>query len=112
MNDRQFALLRYHSDLAAFATNEAHPVFVILDLEDPDAFEVASQFAPNCAVRRDTIRETNAIPAYTLALSVVNANRLIESGWPKLKRISTPTPGFVPVLLFSGGTCLSVLLPK
>jgi len=112
MTERQLALLQYHADLAAFGTSKAQPVFVILDLEDPDAFEIANQFEPNCADRRDAIRESNAIPAYTLALSIADANKLIASGWPKLKRISSPPPGFIPVLLFCGSTCLSVLLPQ
>lgn len=112
MTPRQKALIQYHSDLAAFATNKKYPVFVILDLEDPDGFEIACQFEPNCSDRRDAIRASDTIPAYTLALSITDANRLIASGWPELRQLQPPPPKFTPVLLFSGSTCLSVLLPK
>lgn len=112
MSPRQEALLRYHADLAAFATNKSHPVFLILDLEDADGFEIACQFEPNCVDRRDAIRDADAIPAYTLALSVDDANQLTAHGWPKLKRIGASLKEFTPVLVISGGTCLSVLLPK
>jgi hypothetical protein len=112
MTERQFALLRYHSDLAAFATSPATPVFVVLDLEDPDGFELASQFTTNVADRRDAIRANGDIPAFTLALSISDANKLIAHGWPKLKRITPPPPQYVAVLLFSCSTCLSVLLPR
>ena len=111
MNPRQLDLLRYHADLAAFATSPSAPVFVIADLEDADGLEIASRFQPNAVERRDAIRASGEIPAYTFCLSIEAANRLIASGWPQLRRIETPSPGFFPLLLFSGGTCLSVLLP-
>ena len=44
MNTRQRALLDYHRDIAEFATSARTPVFVILDLDDPVAFEIASAF--------------------------------------------------------------------
>ncbi len=112
MKDRQRNLLAYHADLAAFASSKDQPVFVILDLEDPDGFEIASQFVDNAADRRDAIAASGEIPAYTLCLSITDANKLIDSGWPNLRKISSVPDGFVPVLLFSCTTCLSALLPK
>jgi hypothetical protein len=113
MTPRQTALLNYHRDVASIGTSAKTPVFVILDLEDRAGFEIASQFQPNCADRRDAIRSTGSIPAFTLALSVADANRFIAHGWPQMKRISNPPPeGMVPVLLVSEGRCLSILLPK
>lgn len=112
MTERQLTLLRYHADLALFATSQSTPVFVILDLEDPDGFELASQFTTNVADRRDATLSNGEIPAFTLALTVKDANKLIACGWPKLKRITPPSAQYVPVLLFSSGTCLSVLLPR
>ena len=111
MNSHQRKLLSYHADLASFATSKSHPVFVILDLTDHDAFKIANQFLANAADRRDATIATGEIPAYTLCLSVQDANRLISSGWPKLRRIKEIPKGWVPVLLFSSETCLSALIP-
>ena len=49
MNARQRSLLEYHRDIAEFSTNAKTPVFVILDLDDPVAFEIASTMQANCA---------------------------------------------------------------
>ena len=78
MNARQHALLEYHRDIAEFSTSEKTPVFVILDLDDPVAFGIASEFQPNCAEKRDAIKAGNAYPAFTLVLSVEQANKFLE----------------------------------
>lgn len=112
MTSRQTAILNYHSDLAAFATNTKHPVFVILDLEDPVGFEIASHFQANCADKRDAIKDTGAYPAFTLALPVADANRLLQHGWPNARKIGTVSKDMIPVILISEERCLTVLIPR
>lgn len=112
MTPRQTAILDYHFDLAAFATNPKHPVFVILDLEDPVGFEVASHFLTECAAKRDEIKESGAYPAFTLTLPVKGANILLAHGWPNARRIGSIPKNTIPVLLISEGRCLIVLLVK
>lgn len=112
MTERQLALIEYHRDLASFAVTPAQPVFIILDLEDSTGFEIASTMQKNCAQHRDSIKASGAYPAFTLLLSITDANRLIESGWPQLKRIAAPPKGMIPMLVISDERCLSVLIPK
>lgn len=76
MTHRQLALIEYHRDVASFAVTPAQPVFVILDLEDSTGFEIASTMQPHCAERRDAIKATGAYPAFTLLLSIPDANRV------------------------------------
>jgi hypothetical protein len=112
MTERQLALIKYHRDLAEFAVSKEAPVFVILDLEDPDGFAIAAHYQTNCADRRDAIRESGSIPALTLAMSVKDANKFIAQGWPSLKRLSDPPPkNMIPTLLISEERCLSVQFP-
>jgi hypothetical protein len=93
--------------------NTKTPVFVILDLEDPVGFKIASMFLPNCTEKRDAIKDTGAYPAFTLALPVKDANAMLAHGWPQMKAIADPPPAdMVPVLLVSEGRCLSALFPK
>ena len=112
MTTRQTALLEYHRDLAAFGTNAKTPVFVILDLEDSVGFEIASNYQPNCAEKRDTIKATGAYPAFTLALTVKDANTLLTHGWPNAKRIGVIPMGMVPIVLISEGRCVVVLMRR
>ena len=69
MTLRQTALLEYHRDLAAFATGAKAPVFVILDLDDSVGFEIASHYQPNCAEKRDAIKDTGAYRACSSSCS-------------------------------------------
>ena len=113
MTSRQLALMNYHRDVANFGVTPEAPVFVILDLEDSAGFEIASSMQSNCADKRDSIKATGSIPAFTLALPIPDANRLIAHGWPQLKRIANPPmPGMIPMLIISEERCLSVLIPK
>jgi hypothetical protein len=112
MNKRQLSLIEYHRDVASFAVTPVQPVFVILDLEDEAGFEIASTMQANCADKRDSIKASGSIPAFTLLLSIPDANRLIENGWPQMKRISPPPTGMIPMLVISDDRCLSVLIPK
>jgi hypothetical protein len=82
MTPRQTALLNYHRDVASIGTSAKTPVFVILDLEDSVGFKIASMFQPNCAEKRDAIKDTGAYPAFTLALPVKDANAMLAHGWP------------------------------
>jgi hypothetical protein len=112
MNARQHALLEYHRDIAEFSTSEKTPVFVILDLDDPVAFGIACEFQPNCAERRDAIKAGNAYPAFTLVLSVEQANKFLEHGWPNAKPIAAVPQGMIAVMLISEGRCLCGLVAK
>ena len=112
MTHRQHALIQYHRDVANFAARPEAPVFVILDLEDRAGFEIASAYQENCADKRDAIKASGSIPAFTLAISIPDANKLIKHGWPQLKRIGQVPPGMLPMLIISEERCLSVLIPK
>lgn len=112
MIPRQTAILEYHSDLAAFATNPKHPVFVILDLDDPVGFEIASHFQANCADKRDAIKDTGAYPAFTLALPIKDANAMLAHGWPNAKKIGAIPENMISVMLISEGCCLVIFVPR
>jgi len=87
-------------------------VFVILDLEDSVGFKIASMFQPNCAEKRDAIKDTGAYPAFTLALPTSTANKLLAHGWPNAKKIGAIPEGMIPVILVSEERCLTVLIPR
>ena len=112
MTARQTALLNYHRDVAAFGTSPKAPVFVILDLDDSVGFEIASNYQPNCAAKRDAIKDTGAYPAFTLALPVKDANALLAHGWPNAKRIGAIPEGLIPVILISEERCVVVLMRR
>lgn len=112
MTHRQHALIQYHRDVATFAVRAETPVFVILDLEDSAGFEIASAYQENCADKRDAIKDSDAIPAFTMLLSIPDANKFIEHGWPQLKRIGQVPDGMLPMLIISEERCLSVLIPN
>ena len=112
MTSRQIALLDYHRDLASFGTNPKAPVFIILDLEDSVALQIASFYQPNCAAKRDAIKSTGAYPAFTLALPVKDANTLLAQGRPGAKNIGVIPPDRVPVILISEERCLSVFIQR
>ena len=112
MTSRQTALLNYHRDVAAFGTSTKAPIFVILDLDDSVGFEIASNYQPNCATKRDAIKATGAYPAFTLALTVKDANSLLAHGWPNARKIEDIPVGMIPVILISEGRCLVVLIRR
>jgi hypothetical protein len=112
MTSRQSALLEYHNDLAAFATSVKAPVFVILDLDDSVGFEIASNYQPNCAEKRDAIKAAGAYPAFTLALTVNSANALLAHGWPNAGKIATIPEGMVPIILISEERCVVVFVRR
>ena len=112
MTERQGALLEHHTDLAAFATSAKAPVFVILDIEDSVGFEIATNSEPDCAAKRDAIKDTGAYPALTLALTVNNANALLAHGWPNAKKIEAIPDGMVPIILISEERCVVVLVRR
>jgi hypothetical protein len=112
MTPRQTALLNYHRDVASIGTSAKAPVFVILDLEDSVGFKIASMFQPNCAEKRDAIKDTRAYPAFTLALPVKDANAMLANGWPNAKKIGAVPANMIPVMLISEERCLVVLVPR
>jgi len=112
MTPRQTAILDYHRDVASFGTSPKAPVFVILDLEDSAGFEIASYYQPNCALKRDAIKAGGAYPAFTLALTVKDANVLLAHGWPNAKQIVAIPDGMIPVILICEERCLSVLMRR
>ena len=112
MTLRQTALLNYHRDVAAFGTSAKSPVFVILDLDDSVGFDIASNYQPNCAKKRDAIKATGAYPAFTLALTVKDANTLLAHGWPNAKKIGAIPEGMIPVILISEERCVVVLIRR
>ena len=112
MTARQTALLEYHKDLAVFATSAKVPVFVILDLEDSVGLEIASHYQPNCAAKRDAIKETGAYPAFTLTMTVQDANALLAHGWPNAKRIGAIPEGMMPMVLISEERCVAILVRR
>ena len=112
MTPRQTALLNYHRDVAAFATSPKAPVFVILDLDDSVGFEIASNYQPNCADKRNAITETGAYPAFTLAMPVSAANALLAHGWPNAKEIGAIPERMIPVILISEERCVVVLIRR
>ena len=112
MTERQAALLSYHRDIAFFATVPKTPVFVILDLDDSVGMEIASYYQPNCAEKRDAIKTTGAYPAFTLALTLIDANALLGHGWPNARKIGEIPVGMIPVILVSEGRCLVVLIRR
>ena len=112
MTERQTALLEYHRDVAAFGTSAKAPVFVILDLDDSVGFEIASNYQPNCAAKRDAIKDAGAYPAFTLALTVKDANALLAHGWPNAKKIDAFPEEMIPVILISEERCVVVLIRR
>ena len=112
MTPRQTALLEYHRDVAAFGTSSKAPVFVILDLDDSVGFEIASLYQPNCAEKREAIKVGGAYPAFTLALTLIDANALLGHGWPSARKIGEIPVGMIPVILVSEGRCLVVLIRR
>jgi hypothetical protein len=112
MTNRQQSLLDYYADLAEFFFSKQRAVFVILDLEDPDAFEIAEKMEPGAKEFRDQAIANDLLPALSMSISIRDANGLIASGWPKLRKIRKIPDGFAPVLLISFGGCLSALVPK
>ena len=112
MTPRQTAILNYHRDVASFGTSPKAPVFVILDLEDSVGFEIASYYQPNCADKRDAIKSGGAYPAFTLALTIKDANALLAHGWPNAKQIAAIPAGMIPMILISEERCLSVLMRR
>ena len=112
MNARQRALLEYHRDIAEFATNARTPVFTILDLDDPVAFEIASTMMSNCAERRDAIKEGSAYLAFTLTMTIEQANMLLAEGWPNAKPIDAVPEGMMAVMLVSEGRCVCGFVSK
>jgi hypothetical protein len=112
VNARQRALLEYHRDIAEFATNARTPVFTILDLDDPVAFEIASTMMSNCAERRDAIKEGSAYPAFTLTMTIEQANMLLADGWPNAKPIDAVPEGMMAVMLVSEGRCVCGFVSK
>ena len=112
MTERQGALLSYHRDIAFFATVPKTPVFVILDLDDSVGMEIASYYQPNCAEKRDAIKTTGAYPAFTLGLTLNDANALLGHGWPSARKIGEIPVGMIPVILVSEGRCLVVLIRR
>jgi len=112
MTSRQTALLSYHRDVAAFGTSAKAPVFVILDLDDSVGFEIASNYQPSCAAKRDAIKASGAYPAFTLALTVKDANTLLAHGWPNAKKIGAIPEGMIPVVLISEERCVVVLMRR
>jgi hypothetical protein len=112
VNARQRALLEYHRDIAEFATNARTPVFTILDLDDPVAFEIASTMMSNCAERRDAIKEGSAYPAFTLTMTIDQANMLLAEGWPNAKPIDAVPEGMMAVMLVSEGRCVCGFVSK
>ena len=112
MTPRQTAILDYHRDVASFGTSPNAPVFVILDLEDSVGFEIASYYQPNCAEKRDAIKAGGAYPAFTLALTIKDANALLSHGWPNAKKIGAIPEGRIPVILICEERCLSALMRR
>ena len=112
MTSRQTALLNYHRDVAAFGTSTKAPIFVILDLDDSVGFEIASNYQSNCAEKRDAIKATGAYPAFTLALTVKDANTLLAHDWPNAKKIGAIPEGRIPVILISEERCVVVLVRR
>ena len=112
MTPRQTALLEYHTDLAAFATSAKAPVFAILDLDDSVGFEIASHYQPNCAEKREAIKETGAYPAFTLTMAIKDANTLLAHGWPNAKKIGVIPEGMIPVILISEDRCVAVFVRR
>jgi hypothetical protein len=112
MTPRQTALLDYHRDVAAFGTGAKAPVFVILDLDDSVGFEIASNYQPNCAEKRDAIKDTGAYPAFTLTMTIKDANALLAHGWPNAKKLGKIPDGMIPVILISEERCVVVLMQR
>jgi len=112
MTERQGALLSYHRDIAFFATLPKTPVFVILDLDDSVGMEIASYYQHNCVEKRDAIKAGGAYPAFTLALTLNDANALLGHGWPNARKIGDIPVGMIPVILVSEGRCLVVLIRR
>ena len=112
MTERQAALLSYHRDIAFFATVPKTPVFVILDLDDSVGMEIASYYQPNCAEKRDAIKTTGAYPAFTLGLTLNDANALLGHGWPSARTIGEIPESMMPVILISEERCVVVLIRR
>ena len=113
MTPRQKALIDYHRDLAAFAATKPDDVFVILDLEDREGYAIAKEFDPKSAEKRDIIAETGSIPAFTLTLSLEDANALLAHGWPGAKQIpGAAGPEMIPMMVVSDGRCMCLFLGR
>ena len=112
MTPRQTAILNYHRDVSAFGTSAKAPVFVILDVEDSVGFEIASNYQPNCSAKRDAIKETGAYPAFTLTMTIQDANALLAHGWPNAKKTGAIPEGMVPVILISEERCVAVFVRR
>ena len=66
----------------------------------------------DCANKRDAIKAGGAYPAFTLSLTVKDANTLLSHGWPNAKSIEAIQEGRIPVILISEERCLSVLMRR
>ena len=112
MTTRQKALIDYHRDLAAFAATKPDDVFVILDLEDREGYAIAKEFDPKSAEKRQIIADTGCYPAFTLTLSLKDANLLLDHGWPGAKHIPAAGPELVPIMLVSDGRCMCLFVGR
>jgi hypothetical protein len=73
-------------------------------------FSGCDEFTENCAEKRDAIKASGSIPAYTLACALGAANALLAHGWPGAKRLGSIPPDKFPIMLVSDGRCLTVMI--
>ena len=112
MTPRQKALIDYHRDLAAFAVTKPDTVFVILDLEDREGYAIAKEFDPKSAEKGKIIAETGCYPAFTLTLSLKDANALLDHGWPGAKQLPAAGPEMIPMMVVSDGRCMCLFVRR
>ena len=62
--------------------------------------------------KRDAIKAGGAYPAFTLALTIKDANALLARGWPNAKKIGAIPEDRVAVILICEERCLSVLMRR
>ena len=63
-------------------------------------------------LRQAAIKAGNAYPAFTLAMAVEEANRLLVEGWPNAKPIDAVPEKMMAIILVSEGRCICGFVSK
>ena len=84
MSPKHRQLHEHHRDTACLMASASEPIFWVLDLEDPRAFEIALASGQEPARLRDSmasIQATGCIPALTVLTTLEVGNRMLCMGW-------------------------------
>lgn len=112
MSEDQLKLLEHHIDLAQFACTGENNVFWVLDLTDPQAFQLAEthENADTLRATRDKELAAGRIPALTLAstLAPLNAYRAVMGYDP----VPVPPDHMIYIILCTEGRFTTAGIPR